>query len=327
MRRALSIIGLLFLIFLAAPYAIIAVLGSLDPPAAYAYLDLVVPAETQIRQNFVYAQTEISDEFNEFERYLIGVVAAEMPALFHIEALKAQAVASRTYAIYSMMHLDMYEFDYLRIGEIWQAYISEIEMRRRWGNDFDTHFATISNAVNSTRGEILIYDGEPIVAVFHAFSGGMTEYSGNVWAEQRPYLRSVDSSFYRYRSDFESIAEFSGNEFISLLRREFPDIVFDGGDIALQIVINERSGAGYVTRITIGNKVMDGALLRRLLGLRSTNFTIHRELDKIVFRVRGYGHGAGMSQVGAHSLAMMGYNYIDILKHYYSGAQITRYEG
>lgn len=325
MRHILLITGLLFLLFLAAPYVIISLLGP-SPTEASAHTDLVVFAENQSQNNFVYISPGGVDELDDFERYLIGVVAAEMPALFHIEALRAQAVASRTYAIYSMMHLGMDEFDYSRIGEIWQAYISEAEMRRRWGNNFDTHFSTISEAVSSTRGEILVYNGEPIVAVFHAFSGGMTEYSGNVWREQRPYLRSVNSNFYRYRADFESVREFSGNEFISLLQREFPDIVFESGDIAEQIIINERTGAGYITRLTIGNKIMDGALARRLLGLRSTNFTIHRELDKIVLHVRGYGHGAGMSQVGAHSLAGMGYSYIDILKHYYYGVELAVYE-
>ena len=320
MKRLLYCVLLMILIFLAAPYFVVILFDAgaernVEPV-------LVVPMATDERLNLARSIYMYLEEPDDFERYLIGVVAAEMPALFHMEALKAQAVASRTYAIYSMAALSMTEFDYSRISEIWQAYLTEAEMRGRWGDSFDMHFGAISEAVISTAGEVLVYNGEPIVAVFHAFSGGMTEYSGNVWNEQRPYLRSVNSDFYMNRSDFEYVSEFSGNDFVARMRSEFPNIMFDGGDIANQIIVNERSNAGYVTRVTIGNKTMDGAQLRRVLGLRSTNFAASRELDKIVFRVRGHGHGAGMSQVGANVLAGRGYSYIEILKHYYSGVEV-----
>jgi len=309
------------LIFLAAPYIIVKILQPEALSVTDESLTLVRRAQEQTLPDLVYNNLEIID-LDDFERYLIGVVAAEMPALFHIEALKAQAVASRTYAIYTMQTLNMEVFDPARMSEIWQAYISEDEMRRRWGGDFDRHFATIFYAVSSTAGEILVYDGAAIVAVFHAFSGGRTEASENVWSEPRPYLRSVPSDFYSHRADFEQTLEFSGNEFIGLLRAEFSDITFDEGDIGSQITINTRTEAGYVTQATIGNKVIDGAALRRILGLRSTNFTVSRELDKIVFRVKGYGHGAGMSQVGANELALRGHSYGEILKHYYSGVEL-----
>ena len=322
MKKLLYMILLLFLIFLAAPYFIVRILdpieGDMQAPV------LVIPAsETPSPIPLVQADLSITD-ICDFERYLIGVVAAEVPALFHFEAIRAQAVASRTYAVYSMAAVGMDEFDYSRIHEIWQAYLTEAEMRRRWGDNFDTHFATISEAVISTRGEIMVYNDEPIVAVFHAFSGGMTEYSEKVWREARPYLRSVNSDFYMHREDFEYRHKFSGNEFMVLLREEFPNITFGGGDIANQILINERSNAGYVLRVTVGSQNMEGSRLRRILGLRSTNFTVYRELDKIVFRVRGHGHGAGMSQVGANALAQRGYSYVEILKHYYSGITLER---
>ena len=323
MRRTLYSILLLAIMFLAAPYLIIRITAPEAAREAVGLITLVEPVERSQAPDSAHIRPP-PIELDDFERYLIGVVAAEMPALFHIEALRAQAVASRTYALYAMGVLGMEVFDHSRISEIWQAYISEDEMRRRWGDGFYTHFATVSEAVSSTAGEILVYNGEPIVAVFHAWSGGMTEYSANVWSEQRPYLISVNSDFYSHRTDFEQVLEFSGNEFISLLRQEFHDIVFEGGDIISQIIIDSRSRAGYVTDVTVGNKKMDGALLRRVLGLRSTNFTVSRELDKIIFRTKGYGHGAGMSQVGANALAQQGYDYVRILLHYYTGVQLVR---
>lgn len=319
MKRIVLCALLLLLAFLAMPYFIVRVSRPHDGAMIEPVLVVPITSSRADLINLVYTQPL---ELCEFERYIIGVVAAEVPALFHMEALRAQAVAARTYAIYTMSALGIDEFDYERIGEIWQAYLTEADMRARWGDNFDMHFGTISEAVISTRGEIIVHNGEPVLAVFHAFSGGMTEYSENVWSAPRPYLRSVNSDFYMYRNDFEYISEFSSNTFLSLLRAEFPNIALEGSNIASQITINERSNAGYVLSITIGNKTMEGTHLRRILGLRSTNFIVRGEHDKIVFNVRGHGHGAGMSQVGANALAHSGYNYIDILKHYYSGVQI-----
>jgi len=317
--------ALLSLIFLAVPYFIARVL---EPNTSYESVIMepviVTPRTTfEVQQKSRIQVYSRSRELCPFERYLVGVVAAEVPALFHMEALRAQAVAARTYAIYSMRTLDMDEFDYGRISEIWQAYLTEADMRRRWGDDFDIHFGTIWEAVASTRGEILIYDDEPILAVYHAFSGGRTEYSQNVWSAPRPYLRSVSSDFYTYRADFEYVREFSVGEFVSLLRTAFPNIVLDSNNIMAQININERSAAGYILRITIGNQTMDATQLRSILGLRSTNFTIAQSGDKVIFRTRGHGHGVGMSQLGANALAHQGYSYVEILKHYFSGALLA----
>ena len=327
-KKMVACAVLLGLIFLAVPYFIARVL---EPNTSQEIVIIepvfVAPSATSLVQIEprlqVYIQLGEIGELCPFERYLVGVVAAEVPALFHMEALRAQAVAARTYAIYSMAALGMDEFDHGRISEIWQAYLTEAEMRRRWGDDFDRHFGTIWEAVASTMGEILVYNDEPILAVYHAFSGGRTEYSENVWSAPRPYLRSVSSDFYTYRADFEYVREFSNGEFISLLRSSFPNIALESGNIIAQITINERSAAGYILRITIGNQTMDGTQLRSILGLRSTNFTIAQSGDNITFRTRGHGHGVGMSQIGANALAHRGYSYVEILKHYFSGALLV----
>lgn len=299
MRKILYYTVLCFLLFLAAPYTITSVLAH----------DSSSKKETGITSK-IHEPIAIEDSF---ERYIVGVVAAEMPALYNSEALKAQAVASRTYALNFIERSG--ENDYTKIG---QAYIDEAEMRERWGDNFNVYYGKIAEAVEKSAGEIMVYEGEPIVAVFHAFSAGKTENSEDVWKENLPYLKSVDSEFDQKAQNFEQRVEFSGNEFITLLREEFPDIVFDKGDIMDQIKVNEYTEAGYVKQITIGNKIMDGSVLRRIFGLRSTNFEISRELEKIVFAVKGYGHGAGMSQVGANYLAEEGYDYKQILKYYYS---------
>jgi len=307
MRRIFQYAGICALLFLAAPYTITALMDNEGERASYSRHN---------QAHYDEAKTEVQDGL---EKYIIGVVAAEMPALYNPEALKAQAVASRTYAINFMERVQT--SDYSQIG---QAYINEIEMREKWGENFDKYYSKIADAVLSTQGEIIIYDGEPIVAVFHAFSGGRTENSADVWKEDLPYLKSVTSEFDATAAGFEQEVRFSGNEFITLLREVFPDLVFDKGDIMDQIKIGEYTEGGYVKTITIGNKIMSGTTLRSILLLRSANFRVYRDMDEIVFVVKGYGHGAGMSQVGADYLGEEGYTYKRILKHYYSGIEFGR---
>ena len=307
MKKIMQYIGICALMFLAAPYMITAVMGN---------------DNTQIFRNKpVAVHYDKSSDLNDFDKYIIGVVAAEMPALYNSEALKAQAVASRTYSINSMERGDI--TDYSKIG---QAYIDEAEMAKRWSGSFDEYYSKIAEAVLSTSKEIILYEGEPIVAVFHAFSGGRTENSEDVWKEDLPYLKSVSSSFDANANGFEQEVRFSGSEFITLLQAVYPDLVFGKGDIIEQIKINEYTQGGYVKSITIGNKIMSGTTLRGILTLRSANFEVYRDMDKIVFVVKGYGHGAGMSQVGANCLAEEGYTYKQILEHYYSGIDFGKLE-
>ena len=259
-------------------------------------------------------------EYLNFEEYLIGVVAAEMPALFEIEALKAQAVASRTFAI-GNIDIDKVYTD-LNINTTGQAYLTIEQMKERWGDNFDIHYDKISTAVYSTKGELILYQEEPILAVFHATSSGVTEYSSDVWQAQRPYLVSVDSSFDESVPGFITEANYTENEFISIMRQSYPDIIFSNEDLINQIVINELTSAGAVKSVTVGNKTMSGRDLRTVLNLRSSNFTVRKENDNIIFTTKGHGHGAGMSQTGANILAQQGFTYKEILTHYYQGVTI-----
>jgi len=322
---------MLSLIFLASPYFIARVLEPKDSNTITTEPPLITPITPHRGERprspaghepvEHECETTVTTNLCPFERYIIGVVAAEVPALFHMEALRAQAVAARTYAIYSMSTLGMDQFDYARISEIWQAYLSEPDMRLRWGNNFDTHFATIHEAVRSTKGEILVYNNEPILAVFHAQSGGQTEYSENVWHSPRPYLQSVNSDFYTYRPDFEYRHKFTQAELNTRLNSALPNMLPSNN--VPQIQINSRSAAGYVQSVTIAGQSLDAAALRTALNLRSTNFTIHHENTNTIFTARGHGHGVGMSQIGANALAQRGYSYVEILEHYYRGARVV----
>ena len=307
MKRILQYAGLCILLFLAAPYMLTAIMGNEGGKAA--------PAKLAGGNHSSLNRTD------DFDKYIIGVVAAEMPALYNMEALKAQAVASRTYALNFMERSGI--SDYSKVG---QAYINEIEMSERWGEKCNEYYSKIAEAVLSTRKEIMIYDGEPIVAVFHAFSAGRTENSGDVWKEDLPYLKSVPSAFDSTAKGFEQEVRFSGDEFIKCLQEVYPDFTFDKGDIIDQIKINEYTEGGYVKSITTGNKIMSGTALREILLLRSANFRVYRDKEQIVFAVKGYGHGAGMSQVGANYLAGEGYTYRQILEHYYSGIEFGELE-
>lgn len=257
-------------------------------------------------------------EYISLEDYVVGVVAAEMPALFELEALKAQAVAARTYAV---RHIDPYQV-HIDLNSLGQVYLSIQEMQQRWGDNFDIYYDKISYAVNSTSGQLIWYDYEPIVAVFHATSSGYTEYSSDVWQSQRPYLVSVDSSFDENVPGFISETIFHEEEFKNIISNRYLNIEFSNDRVINQISINERTGGGAVKSITVGNITMAGTELRSVLGLRSSNFTVREEGNNIIFTTRGHGHGAGMSQTGANFLAQEGYTYEEILLYYYQGVSI-----
>ncbi len=261
----------------------------------------------------------IKEENPDMESYIIGVVAAEMPVSFEKEALKAQAVAARTYA-------------YRQIGNsleivpenIGQAYISVDEMKKRWGENFDQNYEKVSAAVYETKNEIMVFGGEPILAVFHSTSGGVTESSENVWSEKLSYLQSVDSHYDENAPDFLVNSEFLESDF---RERFLKQGCFFSQNIKDDISILERSDAGYVKKIEIGGKIFKGAVVRQILALRSTNFTVSFDNSKIIFTTKGYGHGAGMSQYGAEFFAKSGKNYKEILLHYYYGVEFISIKG
>lgn len=246
----------------------------------------------------------------ELEEYLVGVVAAEMPASFNIEALKAQAILARTYALKKMS-----KGEKLTDTVSTQAYIDKNEMQKKWGDDYTKYYNKIVSAVNSTKGQVVKYNGNYIEALYHSTSNGKTESAKEVWGQDIPYLKSVDSSWDKKTSAYLKI---ENKEFNTLMKILGLDI-----DKNTNIEILSKDESGRVSKIKVEDKIYTGVEFRTLLGLRSTDFDITITENGLEIITRGYGHGVGMSQYGANEMAKLGYNYKDIINHYYQNVKIT----
>ena len=258
--------------------------------------------------------------------YLIGVVAAEMPAKFETEALKAQAVAARTYAMHGIMkgskHADK-NADVCTDSSCCQAYVSDAEMRKNWGDKYEANLAKITAAVEDTDGEYLVSGGEPILAAFHSSSGGPTESSADVWGSALPYLVSVSSpETEKDVPNFKTTMTAAPIDFRDTILSTHPEADFTG-DGSKWIGKTEKDGSGRVKDVTIGGVKVTGEELRTLFSLRSTEFDLTYN-GSFTFSVTGSGHGVGMSQYGAEIMAKQGSGCADILSHYYPGTEIKK---
>lgn len=248
------------------------------------------------------------------EDYIVGVVAAEMPASFHEEALKAQSVAARSYALYKINNSKK---NYDLVTDVTnQSYIDVSEMKSKWNNEFDNYYNKIKNAVKKTEDQIIIYNDKVIEAFYFSMSNGYTEESGLVFSENEPYLVSVKSSW-----DNESLNGYIKEQIFS--REEFCKLLNISCQ-SLEINDIERSSSNRVNKIVINKMEFIGTDVRKKLRLRSTDFNITLTLDKVIITTYGYGHGVGMSQYGANGMAKEGYSYQEILKHYYTGVNISK---
>lgn len=248
------------------------------------------------------------------DEYLLGVVAAEMPVTFGPEALKAQAVAARTYVLAARRH------ENARVctdSACCLAWCGEETLRAAWGDSYTENLTAVEKAVAATDGQYLVYEGQPIQAVFHASSGGVTEDSAALWTAL-PYLQSVATP--------ETAETVSGlvttvtvpadilKETLALDTKTAP---------AQWLEAIRRNDAGRVKGVLIAGKAFTGANIRRAFGLRSTAFDLVWDGENFVFTVTGHGHGVGLSQYGAKLLAADGWKYADILAHYYPGTELV----
>lgn len=265
----------------------------------------------------------VGDEVQEMDlgTYLTGVVRAEMPASFPREALRAQAVAARTYTLHKIAGGGKHENAHICTDSTCcQAWTSEEAARENWGRQADRYERSVENAVAATDGEVLLYDGAPILAVFHASSAGMTRAAGDVWQNDVPYLQSVESpesgdtipNYYSRKS-------FTAEEFRRKTASVQPDL---SGKMSTWLRNAVTDEAGSVETVEIGGVSVKGTKVRELLGLRSACFTWEQQGDELVFFVTGHGHGVGMSQYGASHMAERGADHREILTHYYVGAQV-----
>lgn len=252
------------------------------------------------------------------ETYLIGVVAAEMPASFHAEALKAQAVAARTY-IYNSMKTDGQDGDHPEAdvctdSSHCKAWFSDEALRTEMGEGwYETYYAKIADAVKSTEGEIVTYNDEPIVAVFHSTGSGRTENSADVWGGDLPYLKSVESAGDAESPKFSTTVTVPKTEVCETLG--VPEATV--GDYT-------RSEGGAVLTVNIGGFLFRGTDIRAYFDLNSANFEIEETETDFIFHVTGSGHGVGLSQYGANAMAGSGSNYAEILTTYYTDVTLSK---
>lgn len=270
--------------------------------------NFIMPQNKVIDNEIYYVDIDYKNKHVKLslEDYVIGVVAAEMPASFEIEALKAQGIAARTYLINNVSMNKTIKTD-----TNFQVYIDKNEMKNKWKDKYDYYYNKIKEAVLSTKGKILTYNNQPIKAFYYSMSNGYTESSINVFNEYYDYLTIKES---KWEQDNIQTKTINRSDFCNLLSINCNNINISN------IKLDESN---RVETITINDKKFSGIEVRQKLNLRSTDFTIDINEDNINITTKGYGHGVGMSQYGANSMAKEGYKYDEIVKYYYQNIEIS----
>lgn len=258
------------------------------------------------KHNTLIINVKEKNLYLDLEDYVVGVVAGEMPALFQDEALKAQAVAARSYVL-SKEKDGNYE---VSASTSDQVFLTSYELKEKWQEDYDEYYNKILNAVKETTGEVLTKENKILKAFYFSMSNGYTENSKDVFGED--LTQSVESPFEASLSNFEIVKEFSKNELLEKL-----------GVDNLNIENQQISETKHTSSIIIGGKEFSGIEVRKLLNLRSTDFEIKQVGENFNIITRGYGHGVGMSQYGANELAKSGKSYKDILAYYYKNTRLV----
>ena len=261
----------------------------------------------------IYIDLLINNEKKQIplEEYLVSVVGAEVPALFDMEALKSQAVASRTFALYQENTRG-----YVTTAD--QAYNSLEELQQKWQDNYYTYLKRITDAVNMTKNQVITYNKKLIKSYFYAMSNGYTTTSLSVFNEALPYLNTIMPTFdNETNTKFRVTKKVSKDEFCKTLN-------IDCAALTINNIITDYSNR--IETLFINKKTYTGIEIRKIFDLRSTDFTITAENNDIIFTTKGYGHGVGMSQYGANAMAKEGSNYKDILEYYYQGVTIEEYK-
>ena len=258
-----------------------------------------------------------------FSDYVKGAIASEMGADFEFEALVAQGVAAFSCGLYQQKIHFAADYDFSAAPDKKLGYMTEEKAREIYGKNFEEKWSVISSAAEKAMNYVLTYEGEPALAVYHAISNGTTESSENAWGGAVPYLVSVKSPGDILSPDYETTLSVSKKDALEILNKNgaglngsYPEEWFEGA---------ERTEAGYVDKIIIGAATFSGEKLRNIFNLRSTDFDVSYKDDEFIFTVRGYGHGVGLSQVGANYMAKEGADFKEILSHYYPGTELKEY--
>lgn len=264
----------------------------------------------------------------EFEEYLKGVVASEMPANFNLEALKAQGVTARTYLLYRFKKYPEGQPEHLDApictGTHCQVWTSKDDLIASHEDGwYEKNWGKIEEAVNSTKGQILTYEGKIIEPLFHSTSGGRTENSEDVFLTAVPYLRSVESPYEGEAPKLRDSVKITVDEFISKLESVYGDLDISHDNLDEKIKLGEVSEGGKIKTIIIDNTEVTGREMRSIFNLNSANFSFIQSGNSLEIVTTGYGHGVGMSQWGAEGMANEGFNYKEILKHYFTDIEIV----
>ena len=260
------------------------------------------------------------------EEYLCNVVSAEMPASFETEALKAQAIVARTYTMFKLNNKKHDNADICDNSACCQAWISKEDRLAKWEESKrDEYWQKICSVVQQTKGQVIMYNNEPINAFFHSNSGGTTEIPVNVWGGTNyPYLQVVETSGEEAYTQYASEVTIANTDIINKLKEKYQDISIDFSNVE-DLKIVEHTESGRVKTVKFGNHKLSGVEVRSIFGLKSTNFEILKiDNDHIQFKVKGYGHGVGMSQTGADSLAKQGKTAEEIVHHFYSNVNVKK---
>ena len=255
--------------------------------------------------------------------YVLGAVAAEMPVSWPDEALKAQAVAAHTYALYCRDHAALQSGAWLTVDPARrQGCLTEPVLRSYWGTAYEQNYARLSALVDEVLNDLLFYDNAPACTSYFAISNGRTEASENVWGTALPYLIPVDSGTDLSADNYQYTAVFSAAQ----VQQAFSSLGITADLAAPESWFGpaEQTSSGYTKSFTVCGQTVSGTALRQALGLRSTCFTVQYQSGNFSFTTRGYGHGVGLSQWGAKAMAEQDADYADILAHYYPGTQLHR---
>jgi len=251
----------------------------------------------------------------DLEQYVLSVVASEMPAEFEIEALKAQAVAARTYVVNHLLHQNEEENALISDSTEHQVYKNDDELKTIWGKDYHWKLEKIQKAVSETKNEIVTYNQAPITPTFFSMSNGYTENAEDYWGNELPYLKSVESKWEENLPNFIEQKVLSKSEVSEKLNTSLSI----GEEIPISI---ERTKSNRVSKLNVNGETFSGREIREKLGLRSNDFTIQQKNEHLIFTTKGYGHGVGMSQYGADGMAKEGKDYKEILFHYYQNVEL-----
>ncbi len=251
------------------------------------------------------------------EDYIFGCVAAEMPISYEKEALKAQAVAAYTFACYKKMNSNK-DYDITDDYTIDQSYLDYDELKEKWGSGYEQNKNKLDEVIKETDEKLLEYGNKPILAVYHAVSSGKTYSAKEVWGSEIEYLKSVDSSYDKLSPKYISTVSVKQEDFAEKIKKE-TDLDYKETKSVKKI---NKTKNGRVESVEVGQVNIESSTLQKLFSLRSCTFDLEYKDNTYLFTVFGYGHGVGLSQNGAESMAENGSSYEEILNHYYSGCKL-----